>query len=181
MSTEGSTRAILAALFAKALPSPSSSVTGSPAVRRCWPSRCTRSPTRPTRVSCCSGQRAARKEATSLHPFGYGRSRYFYSFVVALVLFSLGSVFALYEGYHKITHPEGLTSPIVAILILVVAIGLETFSFRTAIVESRPLKGPGSWWRFIRNSRSPELPVMLLEDMWALIGLAWRSPVSAWP
>jgi hypothetical protein len=101
--------------------------------------------------------------------------------VVALVLFSLGSVFALYEGYHKITHPEGLTSPIVAILILVVAIGLETFSFRTAIVESRPLKGPGSWWRFIRNSRSPELPVMLLEDMWALIGLAWRSPVSAWP
>ena len=86
--------------------------------------------------------RHRRKEATSLHPFGYGRSRYFYSFVVALVLFSLGSVFALYEGYHKIIHPGGLTSPIVAVVILVIAIGLETFSFRTAIVESRPLKGP---------------------------------------
>ena len=100
------------------------------------------------------GQRRARKEANTLHPFGYGRSRYFYSFVVALVLFSLGSIFALYEGYHKITHPEKLTSPMVAIVILVVAISLETFSFRTAIVESRPLKGSGNWWRFIRTSRS---------------------------
>ena len=117
------------------------------------------------------GQRRARKEANTLHPFGYGRSRYFYSFVVALVLFSLGSIFALYEGYHKITHPEKLTSPMVAIVILVVAIGLETFSFRTAIAESRPLKGSGNWWRFIRTSRSPELPVVLLEDLGALVGL----------
>jgi cation diffusion facilitator family transporter len=117
------------------------------------------------------GQRQARKEADSLHPFGYGRSRYFYSFVVALVLFSLGSVFALYEGFHKITHPEVLTSPLVAVAILVVAILLESYSFRTAMVESRPLKGDGSWWRFIRNSRNPELPVVLLEDSGALIGL----------
>jgi len=117
------------------------------------------------------GQRRARKEADRLHPFGYGRSRYFYSFVVALVLFSLGSLFALYEGYHKISHPEPLTSPLVAIVILVVAMGLESFSLRTAIVESRPLKGPGSWWRFIRTSRSPELPVVLLEDLGALTGL----------
>jgi cation diffusion facilitator family transporter len=117
------------------------------------------------------GQREARKDPDPLHPFGYGRSRYFYSFVVALVLFSLGSVFALYEGYHKITHPEHLTSPLVAIAILVVAIALEAFSFRTAVVESRPLKGSGSWWRFIRNSRNPELPVVLLEDTGALIGL----------
>jgi cation diffusion facilitator family transporter len=117
------------------------------------------------------GQRRARKEADRLHPFGYGRSRYFYSFVVALVLFTLGSVFALYEGYHKISHPEPLTSPVVAIAILVVAIALESYSFRTAVVESRPLKGSGSWWRFIRASRNPELPVVLLEDTGALIGL----------
>lgn len=117
------------------------------------------------------GQRQARKDADHLHPFGYGRSRYFYSFVVALVLFSLGSVFALYEGYHKISHPEDLSSPVVAIAILVVAIALESYSFRTAMVESRPLKGKGSWWRFIRNSRSPELPVVLLEDTGALVGL----------
>ncbi|MDT5370167.1 MAG: hypothetical protein QOC62_4598 [Mycobacterium sp.] len=117
------------------------------------------------------GQRQARREADRLHPFGYGRSRYFYSFVVALVLFTLGSVFALYEGYHKISHPEPITSAPVAIAILVVAIGLESFSFRTAIVESRPLKGSSGWWRFIRTSRSPELPVVLLEDAGALIGL----------
>ena len=119
------------------------------------------------------GQRQARKEADELHQFGYGRSRYFYSFVVALVLFTLGSVFALYEGYHKISHPEKLSSPIVAIVILVVAIGLEAYSFRTAVVESRPLKGPGGWWRFVRTSRNPELPVVLLEDTAALVGLVF--------
>ena len=119
------------------------------------------------------GQRRARKEATELHQFGYGRSRYFYSFVVALVLFSLGAAFALYEGYHKISHPSPLTSPMIAVTILVVAIGLETYSFRTAVVESRPLKGSGTWWQFIRHSRNPELPVVLLEDTGALFGLVF--------
>jgi cation diffusion facilitator family transporter len=117
------------------------------------------------------GQHEARKKADPLHPFGYGRSRYFYSFVVALVLFTLGSVFALYEGYHKISHPAQLVSPVVALAILIVAVVLEAYSFRTAFVESRPLKGSGSWWHFIRNSRNPELPVVLLEDTGALIGL----------
>jgi cation diffusion facilitator family transporter len=117
------------------------------------------------------GQREARRKADPLHPFGYGRSRYFYSFVVALVLFTIGSVFALYEGYHKISHPAELVSPVVALAILVVAIALEAYSFRTAFVESRPLKGSGGWWHFIRNSRNPELPVVLLEDTGALIGL----------
>lgn len=117
------------------------------------------------------GQRAAGRAPDLLHPFGHGRSRYFWSFVVALVLFSLGSVFALYEGYHKVRHPSELTSPVVAITILGVAILLEAYSFRTALHESRPLKGDGGWWRFIRNSRSPELPVVLLEDTAALIGL----------
>ncbi|MFE9785487.1 cation diffusion facilitator family transporter [Nocardia salmonicida] len=117
------------------------------------------------------GQRAAAKDADELHPFGYGRNRYFYSFVVALVLFTLGSVYAVYEGIHKVQHPEELSQPIVAVIILVIAIGLETFSFLTAMRESRPLKGNASWWQFIRNSRSPELPVVLLEDTGALIGL----------
>ncbi|MEU2253194.1 cation diffusion facilitator family transporter [Nocardia xishanensis] len=117
------------------------------------------------------GQRRAEQEADELHPFGYGRNRYFYSFIVALVLFTLGSVYAIYEGIHKIQHPEELSSPIVAIVILLIAIGLETFSFVTAMRESRPLKGGASWWRFIRNSRSPELPVVLLEDTGALVGL----------
>jgi cation diffusion facilitator family transporter len=117
------------------------------------------------------GQREASKEPDALHQFGYGRSRYFYSFVVALVLFSLGAAFALYEGYEKVVHPHELTSPVVAIAILVVAICLESYSFRTAMVESRPLKGSGGWWRFIRTSRNPELPVVLLEDSGALTGL----------
>jgi cation diffusion facilitator family transporter len=117
------------------------------------------------------GQRQSKKEADNLHQFGFGRSRYFYSFVVALVLFSLGAIFALYEGYHKISHPEELTSPTVAVVILLVAIVLESFSFRTAVVESKPLKGASTWWQFIRRSRSPELPVVLLEDAGALIGL----------
>jgi cation diffusion facilitator family transporter len=117
------------------------------------------------------GGKRAQRVATAEHPFGYGRDRYFYSFVVALLLFSLGSVFALYEGIHKLESEEPLTSPLVAVIILVVAIGLEGFSFRTAIAESRPLKGRLSWWGFIRQSKSPELPVVLLEDFGALIGL----------
>ncbi|MFQ6391903.1 cation diffusion facilitator family transporter [Nocardia sp. KC 131] len=117
------------------------------------------------------GQRRAEQEADELHPFGYGRNRYFYSFIVALVLFTLGSVYAIYEGIHKIQHPEELSSPIVAVVILGLAVALEGYSFRTAVHESRPLKGNSSWWRFIRNSRSPELPVVLLEDSGALIGL----------
>jgi cation diffusion facilitator family transporter len=117
------------------------------------------------------GGRPARRAATSEHPFGYGRDRYFYSFVVALLLFSLGSVFAIYEGVHKLESHEPLTSPIVAVAILVIAIVLETFSFRTAVHESRPLKGSGTWWQFIRQSKVPELPVVLLEDLGALVGL----------
>ena len=172
MSTAGSTRAILAALLANAgiavakfvgyLITGSSSMLAE-AVHSVADTS--------NQALLLFGQRQARREADSLHPFGYGRSRYFYSFVVALVLFSLGSVFALYEGYHKIAHPAELTSPLVAVAILVVAILLESYSFRTAMVESRPLKGNGSWWRFIRTSRNPELPVVLLEDTGALIGL----------
>jgi len=172
MSSSGSTRAILAALFANAgiavakfigfLVTQSSSMLAESVHSVADTSN---------QALLLFGQRRARKDATGLHQFGYGRSRYFYSFVVALVLFSLGAAFALYEGYHKITHPTPLTSPMVAVAILVVAIGLESYSFRTAAVESRPLKGSSSWWQFIRHSRNPELPVVLLEDTGALLGL----------
>jgi cation diffusion facilitator family transporter len=119
------------------------------------------------------GQKTSRRRATKEHPFGFGRDRYFYSFIVALMLFTLGSAFAFYEGIHKVQHPEDLTSPMVAVVILVVAIMLETYSFRTAIVESRKIKGNVSWWGFIRQSRTPELPVVLLEDAGALFGLVF--------
>ncbi|ALG13598.1 cation diffusion facilitator family transporter [Kibdelosporangium phytohabitans] len=119
------------------------------------------------------GQKTAKRKANIEHPFGYGRDRYFYSFIVALMLFTLGSAFALYEGIHKIQEPEALSSPIVAVVILVVAIILESLSFRTAIVESRLIKGDVTWWQFIRQSRTPELPVVLLEDAGALFGLVF--------
>ncbi|MFT4202263.1 cation diffusion facilitator family transporter [Gordonia sp. (in: high G+C Gram-positive bacteria)] len=119
------------------------------------------------------GQKRAKQDADELHPFGYGRARYFYSFIVALVLFTLGSMFALYEGYEKIAHAHDhqLSSPQIAIAILLIGIALEGYSFRTAFKESTPLKGEASWWHFIRNSRNPELPIVLLEDTGALIGL----------
>ncbi|MBK1785706.1 cation diffusion facilitator family transporter [Prauserella cavernicola] len=119
------------------------------------------------------GQKTSRRRATKEHPFGYGRDRYFYAFVVALMLFTLGSAFALYEGIHKVQHPEDLTSPLVAVVILLVAIALESYSFRTAIVESRKIKGDTTWWGFIRQSKTPELPVVLLEDAGALFGLVF--------
>ncbi|MCW2698880.1 MAG: cation transporter [Blastococcus sp.] len=117
------------------------------------------------------GKRAARA-ATPQHPFGYGRDRYIYAFIVSIVLFSVGGLFAIYEGVHKLQHPEELTSPGWAIGVLVVAIGLESFSLRTAVKETAAIKSPGdSYWQFIRHARSPELPVVLLEDIGALAGL----------
>jgi cation diffusion facilitator family transporter len=117
------------------------------------------------------GGRRARREPDETHPFGYGPVRYFYAFVVSLVLFSLGGAFAIYEGVEKIRHPHHLDSPGVAIGILAVAIVLESLSFRTAVRESRPLLGGASWWQFIRRTKNPELPVVLLEDTAALVGL----------
>jgi cation diffusion facilitator family transporter len=118
------------------------------------------------------GGRRAQRAATPQHPFGYGRDRYIYAFIVAIVLFSVGGLFAIYEGVHKLQHPEELTSPQWAIGVLVVAIGLESFSLRTAVKETAAVKSPSdSYWKFIRHARSPELPVVLLEDVGALIGL----------
>lgn len=120
------------------------------------------------------GGRKARKEATPEHPFGFSRYRYYYAFLVAVVLFTLGGLFALYEAWHKFQHPEPIESwHWVPIVVLLVAIALESMSFRTAIKESNPLRGKQSWATFIRRSRSPELPVILLEDFGALVGLVF--------
>jgi len=117
------------------------------------------------------GGKRARRAADIEHPFGYGRERYFWAFIVALVLFSLGGAFALYEGISKIRTPHHLSSPEVAIGILIFAIALETLSFRTAIIEANKIRGGATWWHFIRHSKNPELPVVVLEDLGALIGL----------
>jgi cation diffusion facilitator family transporter len=117
------------------------------------------------------GGKRARRIADDRYQFGYGRERYFWSFVVAMVLFSLGGLYSIYEGVTKIRHPHELTSIGWAIGVLLVAIGLESFSFRTAIVEARKVRGERGWWEYIRSSRSPELPVVLLEDAGALLGL----------
>jgi len=117
------------------------------------------------------GGRRSRRAATSEHPFGFGRDRYVYGFLVALVLFSVGGLFAVYEGTDKIRHPHEVSSPIVAIGVLLGAVALEGWSFRTAVRESREIKGSASWVEFIRRAKVPELPVVLLEDFAALIGL----------
>ncbi|HEX3337083.1 MAG TPA: cation transporter [Jatrophihabitans sp.] len=117
------------------------------------------------------GGAQSRRTATADHPFGYGRDRYVYGFLVALMLFSAGGLFALYEGVEKVRHPHHLDSPVVAVIVLAVAIGLESFSLRTAVGESRHLKGDDTWVGFVRHAKNPELPVVLLEDIAALVGL----------
>ena len=117
------------------------------------------------------GGRRARQDADAQHQFGYGSVRYVYAFLVALVIFTAGGLFALYEGIEKVRHPHHLDSPIVAIVVLLGAIVLEGLSLRTAIGEAAPHKGSASWVQFIRNAKVPELPVVLLEDSAALVGL----------
>jgi cation diffusion facilitator family transporter len=120
------------------------------------------------------GGRKARKAADSEHPFGYGRERYVYAFVVAIILFSVGGLFSLYEGVEKITHPHELENWWVPILVLLVAIVLESFSLRTAVKESNHVRPKNqSWIAFVRRAKAPELPVVLLEDVAALTGLVF--------
>ncbi|MEE1829926.1 cation diffusion facilitator family transporter [Streptomyces sp. SP17KL33] len=117
------------------------------------------------------GGKKAKREATAEHPFGYGRERYIYAFLVSIVLFSVGGMFALYEGYEKIKHPHEIEAWYWPVGVLVFAIIAETFSFRTAIKESNVLRGKKSWTEFVRHAKAPELPVVLLEDLGALVGL----------
>ena len=121
------------------------------------------------------GGKRAKREASPEHPFGYGRERYIYAFIVSIVLFSVGGLFALYEAWGKIQHPHAIEGDFwwVPLAVLIGAIIAESFSFRTAIIESNPLRGKQSWVKFIRNAKQPELPVILLEDFGALVGLVF--------
>ncbi|WP_037956167.1 cation diffusion facilitator family transporter [Streptomyces sulphureus] len=117
------------------------------------------------------GGKKAKKEANEEHPFGYGRERYIYGFLVSIVLFTVGGVFALYEGYEKIQHPHEVEHWYWPVGVLVFAIVAESFSFRTAIKESNEVRGKLGWGQFVRRAKAPELPVVLLEDLGALVGL----------
>jgi cation diffusion facilitator family transporter len=119
------------------------------------------------------GGKRGKRPADHVHPFGYGPERYFWSFVVALVLFSMGGLFALYEGIQKVFHPHQIESAGIAYAILGFSIVLESYSLRTAVKEANHVRGQRSWWRFIRTAKAPELPVVLLEDFGAEIGLAF--------
>ncbi|MEV7536740.1 cation diffusion facilitator family transporter [Streptomyces hydrogenans] len=117
------------------------------------------------------GGKKAQREATPQHPFGYGRERYIYAFLVSIVLFSVGGMFAIYEGYEKIKHPHPIEAWYWPVGVLVFAIIAESFSFRTAIKESNQIRGGLTWTQFVRRAKAPELPVVLLEDLGALVGL----------
>jgi len=119
------------------------------------------------------GGRRAGREATPEHPFGYGRERYFWAFVVAVVLFTLGGAFAIYEGIDKLRHPHSPESLGWAVGVLAFAAVMESISFRTARHEAAAERGTMAWPRFIRHSKSPELPVVLLEDFGGLVGLGF--------
>jgi cation diffusion facilitator family transporter len=119
------------------------------------------------------GGRRSRRIASDRHQFGYGRVRYLYGFVVSIVLFLIGGVFAVYEGTHKILHAESMGDTRIAMAVLIVAIVLESLSFRTAIREANRARGDRSLLEFVRESREPELPVILLEDLGALVGLVF--------
>jgi cation diffusion facilitator family transporter len=174
MSTEGGTKAVVAALLANtgiaitkfaAFAVTGSSSMLSEAIHSVADSG--------NQVLLLVGGRRALRDADEQHQFGYGRVRYVYAFVVSIVLFCLGGLFSLYEGWHKVHEPEALTSPTVAFVVLGIAIVLEAFSFRTAIREANRTRGTRSLFRFVREARQPELPVVLLEDAGALVGLVF--------
>ena len=174
MSTEGGTKAVVAALlansgiavtkFAAAAISGSASMLaeGVHSVADAG-----------NQVLLLVGGRRAKKKATETHPFGYGRERYVFAFVVAIILFSVGGMFSLYEGIHKLESHEELNLPWIPLLVLSVAIVLESFSLRTAVIEANKARGDQSLVSFIRHAKQPELPVILLEDIAALIGLVF--------
>ena len=117
------------------------------------------------------GGKRAQREATEEHPFGYGRDRYVYAFIVAIILFTVGGMFAIYEGIHKLQNPEPIERWWIPVGVLVIALILEGFSLRTAVKESNLVRGDQGWVEFIRRAKAPELPVVLLEDAAAQVGL----------
>ncbi|MFM1926811.1 MAG: hypothetical protein RLZ06_387 [Actinomycetota bacterium] len=119
------------------------------------------------------GGKRAKRAATATHPFGYGRSRYIYAFMVSIVLFSIGGMFSLFEGVQKLSEPHELENAWLPLTVLGVAIMLESFSLRTALHEAKKARGKTSLVKYIRHAKSPELPVVILEDIAALLGLVF--------
>lgn len=174
MSTEGGMRAVIAALLANlgiavakfvAFLFTGSSSMLSEAIHSVADSG--------NQVLLLIGNRRAKRPADEHHNFGYGRRRYVYGFVVAIVLFLVGGLFSLYEGWHKWQHPEPLSDWWIAVVVLLIAIALESFSFRTAIREANRSRGRRSLFGYVKAARQPELPVILLEDAGALVGLVF--------
>jgi cation diffusion facilitator family transporter len=174
MSTEGGTKAVIAALLANTGIAISKfvafAITGSTsmlseAIHSVADSL--------NQVLLLVGGKRSRRVADDHYQFGYGRVRYIYGFMVAIVLFMVGGIYSLYEGWHKWSHPEPVTDYWIAIGVLTIAIILETLSFRTAIIEANKVRGKRSFAKFVRDARQPELPVILLEDFGALIGLVF--------
>lgn len=119
------------------------------------------------------GGREAKKSPTKEHPFGFGRAHFLYAFLVSIILFSLGGAFAIYEGIHKIIRPEMIESPVIAYVVLGIAVLLEGFALKTALHEARSFKPESQdWWQFLRRTKSVNHIVLALEDSTALIGLS---------
>jgi cation diffusion facilitator family transporter len=174
MSTEGGTRAVVAALLANtgiaAAKFVAAGISGSAsmlaeAVHSLADAG--------NQVLLLVGGRRSKKAADETHPFGYGRERYVFAFVVAIILFSVGGMFSLYEGIHKLEAHEELKLPWIPLAVLAVSIVLESFSLRTAVIEANKARGKDSLFAFIRHAKQPELPVILLEDIAALTGLTF--------
>jgi cation diffusion facilitator family transporter len=172
MSTEGGTKAVIAALLANTGIAISKffafAITGSTSML----SEAIHSVADAfNQVLLLIGGKRSKRVADDKYQFGYGRVRYVYGFMVAIVLFMVGGIYSFYEGLHKWNHPEPVKDFWIAIIVLLVAIVLESLSFRTAIIETNKVRGNRSFAKFVRDSRQPELPVILLEDFGALIGL----------
>ena len=174
MSTEGGTKAVIAALLANSGIAVSKfvafAITGSTsmlseAIHSVADSL--------NQVLLLIGGKRSRRVADEQYQFGYGRVRYVYGFMVAIVLFMVGGIYSLYEGWHKWTHPEPVENHWIAIGVLTIAIILESFSLRTAVQETNKVRGKRSFAKFVRDARQPELPVILLEDIGALLGLVF--------
>ncbi len=172
MSTEGSTRAIVAALGANigiaVTKFVAAAVSGSASM---FAEGIHSMADSGNQILLIVGGKRAKREASETHPFGYGRSRYIYAFMVSIVLFSIGGMFSIIEGVNKLSEPHELQQAWLPLTVLGVSILLESFSLYTALSAAKEDRGQASLAQFIRHAKSPELPVVLLEDMAALVGL----------
>jgi cation diffusion facilitator family transporter len=174
MSTEGSTKAILAALGANTgiaiTKFIAAGISGSASM---FAEAIHSVADTGNQVLLLLGGKRAKRKASPTHPFGYGRSRYIYAFMVSIVLFSIGGMFSILEGVEKLSHPHELEQAWIPLAVLGVAILLESFSLRTALKAAKEERGKTSLFNFVRHAKSPELPVVILEDIAALLGLVF--------